>query len=160
MQALRSKINREKIDFFSNSELVHFESSQDQKIYFSFKNQTINLISKKLAICNNAFATQLYPDIDITPGRGMVVATKPIENLKLKGTFHYDQGYYYFRNFIQRILFGGGSNLDLKKEATHEFGINEKIKAQLLEDLQSFILLYQVVELETEWSGIMALGNN
>ena len=160
MQALRSKINREKIDFFSNSELVHFESSQDQKIYFSFKNQTINLISKKLAICNNAFATQLYPDIDITPGRGMVVATKPIENLKLKGTFHYDQGYYYFRNFNQRILFGGGRNLDLKKEATHEFGINEKIKAQLLEDLQSFILLDQEVEIDTEWSGIMAFGKN
>ena len=90
----------------------------------------------------------------------MVVATKPIENLKLKGTFHYDQGYYYFRNFNQRILFGGGRNLDLKKEATNEFGINEKIKAQLLEDLQSFILLDQEVEIDTEWSGIMAFGKN
>ena len=57
-------------------------------------------------------------------------------------------------------MFGGGRNLDLSTEATHEFGINEKIKTQLLNDLQSFILPDQEVVVDTEWSGIMAFGKN
>lgn len=160
MRALRSKINREDIDFFSNAELVHFATSKGQEIQLKIKNQTIKLYSNKLAICNNAFAAQLFPDLELTPGRGMVVVTKPIEKLQLKGTFHYDQGYYYFRNFNQRIVFGGGRNLDLKTEATKEFGINEKIKSQLMEDLRSFILPKQDIEIDIAWSGIMAFGKN
>lgn len=160
MRALRSKINREDIDFFSNAELVHFATSKGQEIQLKIKNQTIKLYSNKLAICNNAFAAQLFPDLELTPGRGMVVVTKPIEKLQLKGTFHYDQGYYYFRNFNQRIVFGGGRNLDLKTEATKEFGINEKIKSQLMEDLRSFILPKQDIEIDMAWSGIMAFGKN
>lgn len=160
MRALRSKINREDIDFFSNAELVHFATSKGQEIQLKIKNQTIKLYSNKLAICNNAFAAQLFPDLELTPGRGMVVVTKPIEKLQLKGTFHYDQGYYYFRNFNQRIVFGGGRNLDLKTEATQEFGINEKIKSQLMEDLRSFILPKQDIEIDMAWSGIMAFGKN
>ena len=85
-----------------------------------------------MAICSNAFTKQWFPDYDINPGRGMVLITKPIKNLKLKGCFHYNKGYYYFRDFQNRVLFGGGRQLDLKNENTTEFGINKIIKKSLL----------------------------
>ena len=44
--------------------------------------------------------------------------TKPFSKLNIKGSFHYDRGFYYFRNIENRILFGGGRNLDFKKEKT------------------------------------------
>ena len=31
-----------------------------------------------------------------------------MKNLKIKGSFHYEKGYYYFRNIDNRILLGGG----------------------------------------------------
>ena len=54
-----------------------------------------------------------------------MLITKPIKNLHIKGTFHLDKGYYYFRNIDDRILFGGGRNLDFKTEETTEFGQTE-----------------------------------
>ena len=51
-----------------------------------------------------------------------MLITKPLENLHFRGTFHLDKGYYYFRNIDQRILFGGGRNLDFETEETTEFG--------------------------------------
>ena len=96
---------------------------------------------------------------DINPGRGMVIITKPIKNLKLKGCFHYNRGYYYFRNFQNRVIFGGGRQLDLKNEQTMEFGINETIKNSLINDLDFIILPNTKYELDMEWSGIMAFGS-
>ena len=48
----------------------------------------------------------------------MVLLTKPIQDLKVKGAFHYKEGYYYFRNIDNRILLGGGRELDFETETT------------------------------------------
>src|SRR5690606_12091951 len=74
----------------------------------------------KVFLCTNAFTRKLY-DLDVVPARAQVLITKPIENLKVKGCFHMDEGFYYFRNSGNRILFGGGRNLDLEGETTTEF---------------------------------------
>ena len=58
----------------------------------------------------------------------MVLITKPIKNLKIKGCFHYDKGFNYFRNINERIMIGGGRNIDFQKEETIQHGINSKIK--------------------------------
>ena len=159
MRALRSKVNQQDISFFSNAELTHFEDDFDKnELLLSIKNQKFTLRCNQLAVCNNAFANQLFPEINLSPGRGQVILTEPIPNLKVAGAFHYEAGYYYFRNIENRILFGGGRSLDLKTETTTKFGINSKIKAQLLSDLYSFILPDQKVSLAMEWSGIMAFG--
>ncbi len=114
--------------------------------------------SKATAICTNAFAPALI-DIDLTPGRGMVLLIKPEKPIAFKGTFHYDRGYYYFRHFEQKLLFGGGRNLDYETESTIEFGINPKIRQKLIDDLENIILPNQSYEVEMEWSGIMAFGD-
>ncbi|MEO6850531.1 MAG: FAD-binding oxidoreductase, partial [Mucilaginibacter sp.] len=57
-----------------------------------------NFKAQKVILATNAFAAQLYPELDVIPGRGQVLVTKPIPGLKLKGTYHFNEGYYYFRN--------------------------------------------------------------
>ena len=161
MRNLRAKINKGNIDFFSNTTLEKFEIQKDQKLLsLNLKKEEFKLSCKKLAICNNAFVNQILPRLNIIPGRGLIIISKPFKNLKIKGSFHYEKGYYYFRNFKNRILLGGGRNLDINVEKTNQFGINQKIKNKLLNDINQFILPKQEFNLEMEWSGIMAFGNN
>ena len=115
--------------------------------------------SEKIAVCTNAFAAKLFPDWDIRPGRGQVLITKPIKNLQWKGIFHFDEGYYYFRNVGQRVLFGGGRNLDFEGETTFEPALSPAIQQQLENYLKTLILPEnQDFEIEDRWSGIMAFG--
>ena len=161
MRTLRSIVNEKDISFFSNVTLTDFDFSKDQNhLSLKLKNIDFNFHCNNLAICNNAFASQLFPSLKISPGRGLVILTEPIPNLKLEGTFHYQQGYYYFRNIKDRILLGGGRSLDFDTETTTSFGANPKIKNQLIDDLQNFIFPSEKVSLDMEWSGIMAFGKD
>ena len=87
-----------------------------------------------------------------------MLITKPIEGLKLKGCFHMDQGYYYFRNVDSRVLFGGGRNLDFKGEETFEMVPSENIQKELRHILKTKILPNQDFEIEKTWAGIMGVG--
>jgi len=117
-----------------------------------------NFKTGKVILATNAFASQLYPELEVVPGRGQALITKPIANLKLKGTYHFDEGYYYFRNIENRVLFGGGRNIDFKSEETFDFGHTEKVKQQLTAYLNEMILPGQNTEIDYWWSGIMGFG--
>jgi glycine/D-amino acid oxidase-like deaminating enzyme len=126
-------------------------------------NSTYNNIAfkaGKVAICTNAFTRKLFPQLEINPGRGQVLVTSPISDLKVKGIFSFDEGFYYFRNFENRIIFGGGRNLDFEKEATTSFETNEKIIAQLQQYLSEMIIPNYSYTIEQTWTGIMAFGPN
>jgi glycine/D-amino acid oxidase-like deaminating enzyme len=71
-----------------------------------------------------------------------------------------DRGYYYFRNIGNRILLGGGRNLDFEGETTTEFGETEMIQKKLELLLKEVILPQQDVEIAHRWSGIMGIGNS
>lgn len=118
-----------------------------------------NFYCKKLLLTTNAFTRKFLKDIDVTPGRGQVLVTRPVAGLKLKGIFHYDKGYYYFRNIGNRVLLGGGRNLDFKTEATTEFGLTDLVQNQLERLLREMILPDTPFEIEQRWSGIMAFGS-
>lgn len=124
------------------------------------ESENIKFQSGKVAICTNAFTKKLFPNLDLKPGRGQVLVTKPIENLKLKGVFHYDEGYYYFRNFGKRVIFGGGRNLDFEGEQTTKLKTTELIQSDLESKLSEVILPYQHFEIEHRWAGIMGFGDN
>ena len=113
----------------------------------------------KVVVATNGFAKQLLSLPDVKPARAQVLITKPIKNLKLKGTFHYQEGYYYFRNIDNRVLFGGGRNLDFKGETTTELNINRKIQKQLDYLLKKMILPTTKFEVDYRWSGIMGVGS-
>lgn len=112
----------------------------------------------RLIVTTNAFVKDLLPSVDISPGRGQVLITKPIKELKIAGTFHYDKGYYYFRNINNRVLLGGGRNIDFKTEETTEFGQTEAVQLALADLLKNVILPVGNYEIDYCWSGIMAFG--
>ncbi len=121
-------------------------------------NDSETISVKKLAIATNGFAKQLL-NVEVKPARAQVLITEPIKNLKIKGTFHLDKGYYYFRNIGDRILFGGGRNLDFKAEETTEFGLTSKVQQSLENKLKEIILPNTPFKIEQRWSGIMGVGN-
>ena len=114
--------------------------------------------TSKLLIATNGFASQLQIP-NIKPARSQVIITKPIKNLHIKGTFHLNKGYYYFRNIDNRILLGGGRHLDFKTEETMQFGETALIQKSLEHLLKSTILPSVLVEIDMKWSGIMGVGS-
>ncbi len=126
----------------------------------SWLQEQIVFIASQVVICTNAFTKQLFAETDIDPGRGQVLITKPITGLKLKGIFHFQKGYYYFREVEGRVLFGGGRNLDFEGERTSVFAFNEKIRADLTDKLQQIVLSGTPFEIDSWWTGIMAFGKS
>ncbi|WP_418500608.1 NAD(P)/FAD-dependent oxidoreductase [Flagellimonas sp.] len=114
--------------------------------------------TRKVFVATNGFASKLLKTENVRPARAQVLITEPIKDLKIKGTFHFDEGYYYFRNIDDRILFGGGRNLDFKTEETMEFGQTQTVQDKLEELLHNIILPHQQVKIDRRWSGIMGVG--
>ena len=53
--------------------------------------------TKTLLFATNGFSKAFFKE-DVIPARAQVIITKPIAKLPIKGTFHLEEGYYYFRN--------------------------------------------------------------
>lgn len=115
--------------------------------------------AKKVIVATNGFVNQLLKIQNIQPARAQVLITKPIKNLAIKGTFHFDKGFYYFRNIDNRILLGGGRNIDFANETTTEIGLNQKIQKKLDYFLKEVILPTTPFQIEHRWSGIMGIGS-
>lgn len=161
MQALWQYVVKKGAKILTGCEVTHInEEKLIPQIYIKnlINKETIIFNAPKVAICTNAFTPKLYKNLDLVPGRGQVLVTEPIPNLKFKGTFHFDEGYYYFRNYENRVIFGGGRNLDFKSEETDQFEHNEKILQSLKEKLATIILPNQPHKIAYNWSGIMAFG--
>lgn len=123
-------------------------------------NEQLKISANKVLVATNGFVSRLIPSVNINPARGLVISTLPIEDLKFKGTFHMDRGYYYFRDFNKRLIFGGGRNLDFDTETTTEHGINQLIMDKLKELLDEVILPGITYEIDMTWTGIMGFGQN
>ncbi|MCR9172575.1 MAG: FAD-binding oxidoreductase [bacterium] len=113
----------------------------------------------KVALCTNGFAKQFLPEDDIAPARAQVLITKPIDNLAIEGTFHYQKGYYYFRNIDNRILLGGGRNLDFEGETTTNIATSTNIQSSLQTLLSEVILPNTAYSIDHSWAGIMGVGS-
>lgn len=149
------KASEENIFILNCSEISEIlDTSQSVSLQL---NSRYHISAKKVFIATNGFAKQFLNE-DVKPARAQVLVTKPIENLKIKGTFHLDKGYYYFRNIQNRILFGGGRNLDFQTEETTEMEVTQLVQNKLEELLKTVILPKQSFEIEQRWSGIMGMG--
>lgn len=131
----------------------------DLKTKVSLETSLGDIEAKHVIVATNGFANQLLKIKDVQPARAQVLITKPISNLKIKGTFHYDEGFYYFRNIGKRLLFGGGRNLDFEKETTEKLNLNFKIQRHLDTLLRNVILPNTDFEIDQRWSGIMGVGS-
>jgi glycine/D-amino acid oxidase-like deaminating enzyme len=156
MRKLLKRAYSEGILILNNQSVTEYqENDSDVKVSlgdFSFS-------TKKLLFATNGFSKDLF-SADVQPARAQVLITKPIPNLAIKGTFHLDKGYYYFRNIDNRILFGGGRNLDFEGETTTDFGNTTLIQNELERLLKEVILPNYNFEIEHRWSGIMGMGSS
>ena len=157
MSALIFKAMQMGIEIKTGYEVNGWQENENNVI---IQNDELEIVAKKVCVCTNAFAPKFFPEMKIKPGRGQVLITKPIENLKFKGIFHFDEGYYYFRVIDNRILFGGGRNIDFEAETSDKFELNQKIQTDLEEKLRTIILPNTAFEIDYRWAGIMAFGEN
>ena len=131
------------------------EAFENNRIHTQFGEMYAN----QIVVCTNGFAARLLP-LDVQPARAQVLVTSPINNLTVNGTFHFDHGYYYFRNIDNRILFGGGRNLDFVGEQTATMTTTIQIQEQLISMLQTNILPNQSFEIAYQWAGTMGVGTS
>ncbi len=156
MQALLKKAMSKNILILNQLEVLHFDEKKEgvqvQLEGFQFE-------TKKLFFATNGFASKLTNNA-VVPGRAQCLITSPIKNLKIKGTFHLDKGYFYFRNIGNQILIGGGRNLDFETEKTTTFGQTELVQNHLEMLLKNVILPETDFTIGHRWSGIMGLGES
>jgi len=155
MKNLLALARKNGIEILNNVDVLNITEANEQ---VELKSNLGIFKAHKVVVATNGFARSLLKIKDVKPARAQVLITKPIKNLKIKGTFHFFKGYYYFRNIDNRILFGGGRNLDLKGETTSEQGLNSVIQNQLDTFLKEMILPHTPFEIDHRWSGIMGVG--
>lgn len=154
MEALLQKAQSKGVKILNTIVVESFSEDNDSVLV---KTNLFEFSTSKLLISTNGFASQLINE-KVKPARAQVLITKPIPDLKIKGTFHLDKGYYYFRNIDKRILLGGGRHLDFKGEETTEFTQTKRIQNKLEQLLKTIILPDTPFEIEQRWSGIMGIG--
>lgn len=115
----------------------------------------------KVLVCTNAFTKTLVPGVEMEPGRGQVLITEPLEKpLSFNGVFHYDKGYFYFRNVgSDRLLIGGARNLFRDDETTTQFEVTDQVQEAIEDLVREVIIPDQSYKVDMRWSGIMAFGN-
>lgn len=136
------------------------DDADSGRLTVSSKTSPVSFTSSAIISCSNAFTSLILPGIEIRPGRGQVIATSPVRDLKFRGVFHIEEGFYYFRNYGERVILGGGRNLDFESEETHDFGNTEKILGKLNLLLREVILPGEDFEIECAWSGIMGFNES
>ncbi len=157
MQALIEKAQNKGIRILNGIMVKSFEK-KDTGISLILDDHN-SIQCANLLITTNGFAKQLLPAEDVIPARAQVLITEPVVNCPLQGSFHYDKGFYYFRNVGSRVLIGGGRNLDLKAEETTTEGITPLIQNRLEDLLNNMILPHRKYRIGQRWSGVMGLGS-
>ncbi len=163
MRALWDMALESGIHILTGAEVTSCKESEQGvqlKVKGVLESDTMRLQVRKVGVCTNGFTRKLFPEIPLYPGRGLVLVTSPIKDLKIKGAFHMERGFYYFRDLDNRILFGGGRHLELETETTTEFGENPVIREKLEYYLKELILPGEAYTIDHSWSGIMAFGRN
>ncbi len=131
-----------------------------QKNYTDITCNDKRIKTNVLIFCTNAFTNELVDDVMIEPARGQVIVTSPIPDLLLKGTFHFDEGFYYWRNLGNRILLGGARNKAMDEEQTTDLSTSATIQHALETFLQTHIASQYSYTIEHRWGGVMGFSKN
>jgi glycine/D-amino acid oxidase-like deaminating enzyme len=154
MQSLLRAAHAKNILILNKQQVI---SHQDLKTGVEVHLDNFSFKTQKLLFATNGFASALTNE-EVVPARAQVLITEPIAGLPFKGTFHLDEGYYYFRNVGERVLFGGGRNLDFDSETTTDFSQTALIQERLEQLLRDVILPGRDFTVSHRWSGIMGMG--
>jgi glycine/D-amino acid oxidase-like deaminating enzyme len=158
VSALIQKVQANGVSILNGIEVKNWERNLDGIQVYT--HQQIRFTANQIILCTNAFGNAISSQLNITPARGQVIVTSEIPNLKLKGTFHFDEGFYYFRNLDGKILIGGARNEDFEGERTTDISGSELIKTKLIEFLHQHVDPAYQFTIENHWSGIMGFTEN
>ena len=159
--ALQQKVAQAGVLTFTQSTVEKLESTSEGKtVYIETADGSVAFFARKVALCTNAFSRKFLAEEELEPGRGLVLVSKPHPAFHWEGSFHYHDGYNYFRTIDGRLLLGGGRHLDKPGETTLVPGINSAIEKALKEDIASLIAPGVAVEIDYLWSGVMAFGSS
>lgn len=115
-------------------------------------------------VATNGFSKKLLPEVEVKPARGQVFITQPLPFQPLKGIYHADDGYIYFRSLGDRILIGGGRNKAFQAEETMQMQTTDAIKQYIHQYILDVILPVRGREnpvlFDYEWAGIMGMHEN
>jgi glycine/D-amino acid oxidase-like deaminating enzyme len=156
MRALLAKVNQHGILVINGLDVREYREVEHG---VSVLTNEFEFNTGRLLLTTNGFAARLLNE-QVVPARAQVLVTEPIPNLKVEGTFHLDRGYYYFRNIHDRILIGGGRNLDFDTETTMEPGHTQVIQDRLEALLSEVVLPGVPLRVSRRWSGIMGVGDS
>lgn len=166
IQVLLHKAQELGVKLLWATECRHWQHKSNQGIELllqtSVSVQTIKMQCQQLVMATNAYLSQQFAALNIKPARGQMLLTPAIEGLSLRGTFHFDEGYYYFRNMGRRILVGGARNAAFAEEETLEMQVTDKIQMRLMAFLHQHIPASRHLKIEdcTAWSGLMAMNKH
>ncbi len=120
------------------------------------------LRTDRLLIATNAFTPRLLPEIGLYPARNQVLVTAPLGGTVPRGSYHFHEGYVYFRSLPEnRLLIGGGRHRDPLTERTDQFGGSELIERYLMDCLKEWIPAAGAdPEINYRWSGIIAQSDS
>jgi len=158
MKTLLAVAKEKGVEILNGISINEINESEGKVELLANDNWKINV--SKVLVATNGFAKILLENENVTPARNQVIITKPIKHSPIQGCFHYDKGYFYFRNIDGRILLGGGRNLAKEQEATTEFGFTSLIQNALKDLLRKVILPNHDFEIEHQWSGILGVGKS
>lgn len=156
-QALMEKARGLGIQLFYGFDVLEIHS-QTHGARIRFGTPAFELDCRAVLACTNGFSKPFFPTLDVKPARGLILVTAPIPGLKLRGAFHHNKGYDYFRETDGRILLGGGRNLDVEGETTTEQDINPTIYDYLRTLLHETILPGRQPAIDYIWTGTMGIG--
>jgi gamma-glutamylputrescine oxidase len=157
LEALVQLVSSEGVSIFTQVDVKKIEFLSDHAELET--NLPLTLRAQQVLVCTNAFAKTLLPDLDVQPARGQILLTEPIEGLKIKGTFHYEEGFYYFRNLDNRLLLGGARNKFPEEEETFSASTSDHIQEELERFLKEIVLPGTPCKISLRWSGTMAIGS-
>jgi glycine/D-amino acid oxidase-like deaminating enzyme len=143
------------INLLGGLEVLNWESDN---IITVNTQQQVNFKTKNLILCTNAFTPNLV-DEDISPCRGQIIVSEQMDQLPIEGLYHYDNGYYYWRDIDNRILLGGARNYDSIGETTNKIETSDIIISELKRFIEEQIT-GRPVSIEYQWSGIMGMGKS
>ncbi|NND64353.1 MAG: FAD-dependent oxidoreductase [Gammaproteobacteria bacterium] len=165
-QVLLQKVLDNHIDLATGVNITAVESGQVAGE--NLAGNEVEFYGTQVLLATNAYASELSPELtDIKPGRGQVLVTTPIKNLKLDRPCHIRRGFDYARpvtdhNGMQRVLIGGGRDLEIDTETTLERGTTEPILAHIKDTLQNVLLPNLIIgedyDIDQTWSGTMGFG--
>lgn len=155
MRSLAKLAAQHGVEIHTGAEVTGIEQSDGFVSIAVAGERGLRFRAARVAICTSGFTAGLLSGCGIAPGRGQVVVTSPIPDLPWRGTYHMEQGFYYFRNVGQRVLLGGARNLAFDAETTKDMALSDTIQQALETMLRETILPDRDFAIEHRWAGIM-----